>query len=240
MRRAGVVSTVKDSVLSWQDPVARHQRSIRRARARLGRRVTAAAGLSAATAVLIPYSGLGLPDVGWAAAAAASIASAWMAGRRLRELQHHVPVPPMPRPASGARPAVERLARASRTLAALLAQLGPTAADIASINAEAAGASHALRELASRVDAMEAALAMAPADACAGLYEARSVLLGRLDEGAQAYERLVTTAAQCLAAAEGGPGDAFARRRLEEAADSLRGLAAGWSAVHAASRAITG
>lgn len=230
-----VVSQLRESVLSWSDPIARHQRALRRARAALGRRVVAATGLTTAAVVLLPYSGLGLPDVGWTAAAAASVASAVLAGRRLRRLEREVPPPGRPRPQSIARPTVERLARAVDALTALLARLGSAGAGAA---AEAADAERSLRDLAARIDAVEAALGVAPAAAGAGLHEARRLLLDRLEEGARAYERLVAAAAECVAASAVGPGEAFARRRLEEATEGLRGLAAGLHEVHAVSRGV--
>ena len=230
-----VVSRFRESMLSMQDPIARHQRALRRARAGVGRRVIAASGLSAAAAVLLPYGGLGLPDVGWTAAAAASVAAAVLSGRRLRQLERQELPVSMPRRSSAARPPAARLGRAAGALTALLARLGPTATGTAT---EAAGAERSLRELAARVDAVEAALTLAPAEARAGLCEARTLLLGRLDEGTQAYERLVAAAAECVAASAVGPGDAFARRRLEEATEGLRGLAAGLYEAYGISRAV--
>jgi hypothetical protein len=209
----------------WNDPVQRHERALGRAREAVRRRSTAAAALTAATAVLLPYGGgIGLPDVGWAAVAAASAVSAGWAIRRFRQLREYVPVPALPRRASAARPAADRLAQAVTTLRALLARLGPAAHDTAT---EAAGAERSLRDLAARVDAVDAALAVTPVEAHPGLQQAKTLLLARLDEGIAAYEWLVAAAAECVAAtASGGPGDGSARR-LEEATDRLHGLAAG-------------
>ncbi|MEP6697938.1 MAG: hypothetical protein ABJA34_13830 [Pseudonocardiales bacterium] len=230
-----VLARVADRVGAWQDPALRHQRALIRARGVVRRRITLAAGLTGATAVLLPYGGgAGLPDVVWVAAACASAASAVWAKRRLTELRAYVPPPALPRRMSSARPAVDRLGRGVVTLRALLARLGSAAEGTAS---EAAAAERSLRELAARVDAVERALAVTPADAHAGLYGARAALLARLDEGTEAYELLVAAAAQCVAATAGRPGDAFTRRRLEEATERLHGLAAGLHEVRDAGRA---
>ncbi len=219
-----------EAVSAWSDPMLRHQRALSRARDVGWHRTTLAAGLAAATAVLLPYGGgPGLPDAGWAAAAAVSAVSAVRAWRRLAELRDYVPPPAQPRLSSSVRPAVDRLSHAASTLRALLARLGSLASGTAE---EAAAAELSLRELAARVDALDAALSLAPPEAHAGLREARAMLLVRLDDGAQAYEWLVAAAAECVAAGAGGPGDAFARRRLHEATDRLRGLAAGTQEVH--------
>jgi hypothetical protein len=220
-----VLLRLKQAVAAWQDPAVRHERAVGRARDAVRRRITVAAALTGATAILLPYGGgVGWVDAGWAAAAAATAASAVLAARRLAELREYVPPPPLPRRASAARPAVDRLARGVAALRALLTGLGPEAEGIA---AEATAGERSLRELAARVDAMDAALAVTPVDAHPGLREATAMLLARLDEGTLAYERLVAAAAECAAAAAGGPGDTFAHRRLEEAIDRLHGLAAG-------------
>lgn len=230
-----LLGRVAETVGAWQDPALRHQRALTRARDSLRRRITLAAGLSGATAVLLPYGGgLGLPDVGWSAAAAASIASAYWARRRLAELRDYVPPPAVPRRLSPARPAVDRLARGAATLRAMLVRLGSAAEDTWS---EADAAERSLRELAARVELIDAALTVAPVEVHPGLHEARQTLLVRLDEGTQAYELLVAAAAQCVAATAGAPGDAFARRRLEEATERLHGLAAGLHEVRQVGRA---
>lgn len=230
-----MLERVAATVSGWQDPVQRHQRALGRAREVVRRRITIAAGLSAATAIFLPYGGgVGLPDVGWAAATGAAVASAVWAYRRLAEVRAYVPPPAAPRRMSSARPAIDRLGRAVATLRALLARLGSAADGTAS---EAASAERSLRELAARVDAVEGALTVTPVEVHAGLYDARATLLARLDEGTQAYELLVAAAAQCVAASAGDPGDAFARRRLEEATERLHGLAAGLLEVREVGRA---
>ncbi|MDQ6874702.1 MAG: hypothetical protein M3042_06515 [Actinomycetota bacterium] len=238
MSAGQLVRRLGEAVVGWQDPLVRHQRAVRRAETALRHRMVAAAALAGAAAILVPYAGLGLPDVGWVAAAAGCATSAALAARRLRMLRLDVPLPALPRRSSAARPGIDRLARAAGALRGILARLGPLTGDTVT---EAAAAERFLRDLAARVDAIESALPIAPAEDAAGLWEARQLLLGRLAEGTDAYERLVAVAAHCLAAGSAGPlgaaPDLFALRRLEEATDRLRGLAAGWHEVHGAARA---
>ncbi len=228
-----LVHRLRETVSAWQDPVLRYERAVRRAQDVARRRTITAAGLTGAAAILVPYSGLGLLDVGWVAASAATTTSAVLAVRRAKHLRAQIPPARPPRLSSAARPGVDRLARAARALRGVLARLGSAAADTAH---EAAAAERALGDVAGQVDAIETALTVAPAETHAGLLEGRAVLLARLDEGTLAYERLVAVAAECLAANASGHADAFARRRLDEATDRLRGLAAGWHEVHSIGR----
>lgn len=83
------------------DPRAKHFRRLHRLR-RSARGWTVRAGLfTGAAAVLLPYHGLGLPDVLWAAAAGGSMA---MAGLRWTEARTFaaLPAPPPPDPALAA------------------------------------------------------------------------------------------------------------------------------------------
>src|SRR6185437_13603864 len=80
------------------DARAKHLKRLRRLH-RSARGWSVRAGLlTGATAVLVPYSGLGLPDAFWAAGAGGSVAIAiwrWIDLRAFRAL----PVPPEPDPA---------------------------------------------------------------------------------------------------------------------------------------------
>lgn len=220
-----MVQLLRDSVRGWGDPAVRHERAIRRARANARHRTVAATALGGATVILVPYSGLGWPDVFWAAAATGVGASAVFAVRYVRQLERHPPPARVPRRASAARPAIDRLARAAAALPELLRRVDGLGSDTA---AEAAAAERSLRELAACIESVESALQVTPPEAHAGLTEARAALLARLDEGTAAYERLVAAAAECVAVAAGGPDDG-ARSRLLEATDRLHGLAAGLS-----------
>lgn len=229
-----VTSLLRESILGWGDPAVRHQRAVSRARAVAQRRIIAAAALTGATTVLVPYAGIGMIDVAWAAAAAGTAASAVLARRQSRRLERMPPPVRIPRRASSARPAVDRLTRAGAALADLLRRLGSPASDTA---VEAAAADRSLRDLAASIDSLDAALRVTPAEAHDGLVEARAVLLARLDEGTLAYERLVAAAAECVAVAAGGP-DEGASVRLREATERLHGLAAGLSEAQRVGRPI--
>jgi len=228
-----MVQLLRASIRGWADPAVRHERAINRARATARHRIIAAAALTGATAVLVPYgNGVGWVDVLWAATAAGAGASAVLAGRYVRQLERRPPPVRVPRRASAARPAIDRLTRAAAALPELLRRLGSVTSDTA---AEAAAADRSLRELAACIDSIESALKVTPPEAHAGLAEARAALLARLDEGTVAYERLVAAAAECVAVAAGGPDDG-ARSRLQEATDRLHGLAAGLSEAQSIGR----
>lgn len=117
-----------------------------------------------------------------------------------------------------------RLDRAASTLVALAGRLSPPA-DTAVL--EAAVAERSLRDLAHRVAAVEKALRIAPDDARPALADAHRALVGQLDDGVTAYERLVAAAAGYVAEDGRGVGDDPAVSRLAEAGDLLRGVAAG-------------
>jgi hypothetical protein len=107
-------------------------------------------------------------------------------------------------------------------MAAVADRLGPAAADL---RTEAVHGERDLRAAAGRLVAVERAAAVAPPDARARLDEGVTSLRAGLTDGIAAYERLVAAAAECVVAdtaADGLPG-----RRLVEATDALRGLAAG-------------
>ncbi len=90
-----------------------------------------------------------------------------------------------------------------------------------------------LREYGARLRAVEAARDGAEGEAGAGLDAAVGTLRQRLEEGVSAYDRLVTVAAEAVSAGSAGSLDAIAVRRLEDAADTLAGLARGLREVRA-------
>lgn len=224
MASAEVVGRIRETVVAWSDPLARHGRRIGRAQARARVASVGAAVTTGASAVLVPWHGIGAPDAFWVAATAGTMTAAAFAWQRVRRLVHAPPPVPRPSRTSTARPAMQRLAGARRALGAVLSSLGPLAGDTAQ---EAAAGQRALSDLARRISAVEAALGACPPDAVPGLVEARTVLLGTLDEGVVAYEQLVAAAAGCVAMAARGDRAAFATQRLAEAGDRLRGLTAG-------------
>jgi hypothetical protein len=138
----------------------------------------------------------------------------------------HVPPAPLPPPAlSAARTPITRLTARENALGELLTVLGPVAGDTWQ---EASAAAAALRRLADQMVVLESARAGVPVEARPGLEAALAALRSRLEEGVSAYDLLVSAATDAVAAtAAGDRGDAGSVRRLEEAADSLTGLARG-------------
>jgi hypothetical protein len=203
-----------------------------------------AAALAAAAAVALPYHGLGLPDLAWAAGAAGAVTASvlrWREDRALRAL----PVPPRTAlvPAevrsstwqlagqvvarlgargSTAAPLLRRLDVATRAMALVVTRVGPGAEET---QGEALQAEQALRATAGRLVAVERAAAVAPVDVRGRLDEGASALRAGLVDGIAAYERLVAAAGECVAA--DCAGDFLLTRRLADATDKLRGLAAG-------------
>jgi hypothetical protein len=242
-----------------KDPRARHLRRLRRSRAAARAWTVWAATFGASAAVAVPYAGLGWLDIGWAGAAGGSLAFAvlrWKDHRALRLAPMPAALPPRPpaqrlasrlapvvgpalsslvdRPrripvhrASAAAPVVDRLNQATRAMPHLLDKLGPHAGDT---GREAAAAHAALRRLAVRVTVVEQTLPVAPVESREALLDVRSGLVGQLDHGVRAYERLAGAAAECVAALARG-GDTLAVSRLTEAGDALRGLAAGLTEI---------
>jgi hypothetical protein len=230
-------------VLAVRDPHAAHVRLLARSRRRVRRATVAAAALGGAAAVALPYAGLGLPDLAWAAAAAGAAASGvlrWREDRALRAL----PVPEVAVPAPGAVPVLDVVARARARFGArgsaaapLLRRLDRAAGALTLVTArmatgaaadtrrEAAAAERALRTAAARLVAVDRAAAVAPPDARARLDAGAAALRTGLADGVTAYERMVAAAGECLAA--DGTGDGPVVRRLADATDALRGLAAG-------------
>lgn len=117
-----------------------------------------------------------------------------------------------------------RLDRASAAMAGLAVRLaGPGDGAVL----EAADAERSLRDLAYRVADVERALRVAPEDTQPALETAHRRLLGQLDGGVAAYERLVAAAAGYVAEDGGPAGEHPSVSRLTEASDFLHGVAAG-------------
>ena len=77
------------------DERARYFRRLRKLRGSARRWSVLGGGLTAATAVLTPYAGIGIADAAWAASAGASVALAWWRWNDHRELAA-IPAPPAP------------------------------------------------------------------------------------------------------------------------------------------------
>jgi hypothetical protein len=97
------------------DERARHLRRLRRLRSSARRWSVVAGTLGGASAVLVPYAGMGLPDAFWAAAAGGSAVLALWRLRDAREFAA-LPVPPPLDPAFAAAAARQRIANAVRRL----------------------------------------------------------------------------------------------------------------------------
>lgn len=238
------------------DPRSRHLRRLRRRRRSSRRWIVFAGTFGGASAVLVPYAGLGLPDAFWAAAAGGSAVLAtlrWLDYRRLAAL-------PIPEESSAvesanglgrllqghpfARALTEEWRRRQdqfpfrdsasasawdRLLSASRAMEGLAGRLPLSASesvTEGLAAERALRDLAYRIVDVERGLAAAPVDARGSLQHARDALVAQLTEGVEAYERLVAAVAECVA--EGArSADNAAAQHLTEATDRLVGLARG-------------
>jgi hypothetical protein len=215
----------------WRDPVYRHQRRKRWARRSLTVRALATVGLIWATTQVGSAPGVEASEVLVGAATCVVAVGTARAARKVWRLERAAPPaftpPPAPLPPRGsvARPALDRLAERERALGGLLTHLGSSADDIRPTAADAAAA---LRELGSRVAAVDAARQGAGASARGPLDSAVAALVRQLDQGVEAYDALVVAAADALSAsATLRAGDPALTRRLTEATDALAGLAAG-------------
>jgi hypothetical protein len=140
------------------------------------------------------------------------------------------PDPPaeLPPVESAARVPLERLAGRERSLRELLALLGGSAGDAARDVAVAAGkAAATLREYGAKLRAVESARDGMDGEVAANLEAAVATLRQRLEEGVSSYDRLVAVAAEAVSADTAGGLDTLILRRLEDAADTLAGLARG-------------
>jgi hypothetical protein len=211
------------------DERTRYFRRLHRLRSSARRWSVIGGGLAAATAVLTPYAGIGLPDAAWAAAAGASIAMAFWRHRDHRELAAIEP-PPAPPPAlPGARllAAVERLPAGRNVLGEVRRQkdryalrgsavakswdrLDRASGTLRTLAVrltgpgqeallEAATAEEWLRDLGQRVAGVERAIPLSPVDQRAALEGARDSLAEQFGEGVEAFERLVAAAAGFVA-----------------------------------------
>lgn len=224
---------LRASLAALRDPVRRHERRRRRARRALVVRSLGTLALAWVTSAVGASSGVELGEVFWGAVTGCAAVGVIGAGRRVWRLER-TPRParpvaayPLPPVGSVARPPLERLASREHALADLLTLLGPAAGDVA---AEAAAAARVLREHAERVVAVEQARQNVPPEAVAGLNTTLAALRQRLEEGVSGYDRVVSAAAEAVTAARAGTGGglgADALYRLEDAADTLLGLARG-------------
>ena len=123
-----------------------------------------------------------------------------------------------------------RLDQASATLGALSSRLGGPAEDAL---LEATVAERGLRELAERAASVERASGFAGGDARAALDEAHGALVAQFEEGVAAYEGLVGAAAAYVAEDGRAAMDNRSVSRLNDAAELLRAVAAGFAELRA-------
>jgi hypothetical protein len=211
------------------DERTRYFRRLKRLRNSARRWSVLGGGLVAATAVLTPYAGIGIPDAFWAASAGASVALAWWRWSDHRALAA-TPAPPPPDPALTGRrltAAIERLPagrtfmhevrrqrnryamrgsaiteawdRLDRAASTLVGLAGRLHGPGEEALLEAATAEHWLRDLGQRAASVERAIPLSPPDQRAALEQSHASLAEQFVEGVGAYERLVAAAAGYVA-----------------------------------------
>lgn len=194
--------------------VGRHERRVRKARARLPLQMVLAVGAGLAA---FPLEG-----VLEAAAVGAAVVEALRAGRSISVLRAPPPppvralppaaLPPPPHPRSTVFPAVRRLETVREELRRLLPLVAPAGREAAEEAWEAAAeADTALRWQAARLAAVEPVRAL------------DDDLLQALEDGVRCQEQLLVAVADLVAAS----ADPLARGRLQAATDALHGLAQG-------------
>lgn len=211
------------------DERTKYFRQLKRLRSAARRWSVIGGGLTAATAVLTPYAGIGIGDAAWAAGAGASIALAWWRFRDHRELAAIEPPPAPPPVLPGARlgavmerfPAGRQVMQEVRRQKDRFALRGTAVADAwdrldrastalhgltgrlsgpgESSVLEAAAAEQWLRDLGQRVASVGKAIPLSPPDQRPALETAHESLVGQFTEGVTAYESLVAAAASWVA-----------------------------------------
>lgn len=239
------------------DERARYYRRLRRLRGATRRWTVLAGGLAGATAVLVPYQGIGALDAAWAGLAGAAVVVAWWRRADARALAAE-PVPDPPEPARstdrwlaalarlpGGQQLAENLHR-QRTRGALRGSVaapvwerldrgartlrelaGRLRGEDAAAVTEAARVERELRELADRVVSLEHALRVAPAEAQPPLRELRADHVTQLEQGVAAYEQFVVAAAGYLSQAARAGDAPPAVAELNLATERLRGVTSG-------------
>jgi hypothetical protein len=211
------------------DDRSKYFRRLRRLRNSARRWSVMGGGLVAATAVLTPYSGIGIADAIWAGAAGSSVALAWWRWSDHRALAA-IPPPPAPDPAlAGQRltAAIERFPagrtmlnemrrqkdryalrgsavaqawdRLDRASITLTALAGRLTGPGEAAVLEAAVAEQWLRDLGQRVASVERAIPITPPDQRATIEQSHASLADQFTDGVDAYERLVAAAASYVA-----------------------------------------
>ncbi|MFI5931184.1 hypothetical protein [Actinoplanes sp. NPDC051494] len=211
------------------DERTRYFRQLKRLRGAARRWSVIGGGLTAATAVLTPYAGIGVADAVWAASAGASVALAWWRWSDHRELAALPPPPAPPAVLPGQRlvAAVERFPagrqvvqevrrhrdryavrgsavaqawdRLDRASTTLVGLAGRLTGPGEGALLEATVAEQWLRDLGQRVASVERALPLTPAERRDVLEKSHESLATQFTDGVTAYERLVAAAASYVA-----------------------------------------
>ncbi|SFQ06620.1 hypothetical protein SAMN05421810_104362 [Amycolatopsis arida] len=237
-----VVGDLRAKWERWNDPAAKLERRKRRTSRALTLWIvlTILCGLVAVAGLTGVVGAAGAAGAEFLAGAAGMVvfgALGVRSGLRLRQLNRvELPAstapPPLPSAGSAAREPMERLAECEASLTELLTQLDtPSAGAPASVpevsveeaRATAREAAAALRGLAARVQAIERAMATAPAAERGPLGSAVRTLREQLDDGLTGYRGLIAAAGQAVAASSGGIQPA--KEALTDATDRLAGLA---------------
>jgi hypothetical protein len=211
------------------DARAKYFRRLGRLRGSARRWSVIGGGLTAATAVLTPYAGIGLGDAFWAAGAGASVALAWWRWSDHKALAaiEPPPAPAVALPGQRLMAAVERLPagrtvlqevrrqkdryalrgsavaqawdRLDRATMTLTGLAGRLTGPGETALLEAAVAEQWLRDLGQRVASVERAIPITPAGQRPALEQAHESLAQQFTEGVTAYEGLVAAAAGYVA-----------------------------------------
>ncbi|OLT44879.1 hypothetical protein BJF85_19360 [Saccharomonospora sp. CUA-673] len=234
-----VVHDVRDKIVRWNSPEAKHHRRVEWNRRMLT--LWTVLTLCCVLWALGGYFGLAGPYEGIEGALSGSFgtvvfgALAVSSGAKRRRLKRvepakRAPASILPPNGSAAREPMEKLARNERTMTDLLDQLArpqngaPSGFDVEDARTAGIDASAALRGLAARLESIERARDAAPARERGGLESAVTTLRGQLDEGVESYGALVAAAGRALAASNDGLTPA--KDALTDATDRLAGLAA--------------
>lgn len=240
--RGPVAAGVRKRIAQWRDPRARLLRRRRRAKQTTVAGATATGLLGAGSVVPFAPHVVGIPvapgvletmlDVGaFGLAGVALAAGAGTVGeavkyRRLRRTPLPEPPPePVELPPHGSRAhePMRRLAEAEASLHGVLTQLSEAGAGEAAAEARATAntVAAALRQVAGRLVAVEAAARHAPAADADEFRDHVARLRAELDEGVAEYGRLIAAAGRAVAAS-----DAPEQKHLmQDATDRLAGLA---------------
>ncbi len=188
--------------------LARHRRSVRRAKATALEYGTGAAG--SVVGIVVAH---GLAQVCWIVAAAGCLLESALWSRKLVQRRRVAPptapvlpqaVPAPPPKTSTAWPALRRVETAVTAMRKLAPALPHDLAEAAAPSITAARSAYDMsRAQAAQIAAAEAALAVVPAGDRGGIEQVRAQLLGELDLAAVAVERLLASCTRLIGARSG-------------------------------------